>query len=144
MKTNRSLLILAAAFAAACFVPAVQAQPEGKPRRERPPHGERADAMRDHMAKALNLTAEQQSQIKAIHEKEREQRQAIMAAAGEDRAQVREKMKALREATVQQVDAVLTPEQQVKARELRAQGKEKMKERGEKMKERKQRRQTEN
>lgn len=144
MKTNRSLLILAVVFAAACFVPATQAQPEGKPRRERPPQGERADAMREHMAKALNLTAEQQSQIKAIHEKEREQRQAIMAEAGEDRAQVREKVKALREATIQQVDAVLTPEQQVKAREMREKGKEKMQGRAEKMKERKQRKQTEN
>lgn len=143
MKTQRHLVILAAALAAAVFVPVSFAQPHGKS--DRPFRGEPRQEGRALMAKELNLSADQQTRIQAIHEAAREQRQAIIADTSISRDAKREKLEALREATVQRVDAVLTPEQAAKAQEMRANfqanrevRQEKMKERREKMKERRQ------
>lgn len=104
--------------------------------------------MHEHLAQQLNLTPEQKAQFDAIHAKAAEQRRAIMSEAQQDRDAARERLKALRDDTQRQVDAILTPEQKVKADELRAKAKsfegKRPKRLGEKMKQRRERRDVQN
>jgi Spy/CpxP family protein refolding chaperone len=139
MKRSTEILLLATVLAAAVVVPTVQAQPEG-PKGPKGPPAERRAEMADRMAEHLGLTPEQQAKVQAIHQAERTQGEAIRNDATLSREQKQEKRKALRESTVQQVDAVLTPEQAAKAREMRAKAKDRMEERKERMEERKERR----
>ncbi len=76
-----------------------------------PHHGPTsADRIVEHMNKELNLTAEQQSKLKTIFTEEGQ------------------KLSALRKETHAQVNKVLTPEQQAKAKKLREERAQKMKE----------------
>ena len=124
MKKSNEVLLLAALIAAALVVPSLSAEEPaaGKPdRRER--WQERREEVRDNlqkMAEELGLTAEQKTQIKAIHEGNRGKLQAIRDDASLSQDQKREQAKALRQSTQAKVDALLTPEQRVKAKELRA------------------------
>lgn len=132
MKRSNEILVVAVALAAAVFVPNVNAAQEKGPKGD----GRRGDpaAMQErraqHMAEALGLSADQQAKIKAIHEQERAQIEALRADQSLSREQKMEKRKALRESTVQQVDAVLTPEQRPKAQAMREKARERMKEHG--------------
>jgi len=126
MKRSKEYLILAVALAAALFVSTVEAQEKGE---RKGPRGDRAEMAGEHMIKELGLNADQAAKVKALQEAERAQRQAIRNDASLTREQKMEKVKALREATVKQVDEVLTPEQRTKAQEMRAKMQERMKER---------------
>jgi len=91
-----------------------------------PPPGERherREEMRDNakqMAKDLNLTADQQIQVEAIHKQTAESLKALHKDTSLTDDQRRTKGRELRKSTEEQVDAILTPEQRVKAKELRA------------------------
>lgn len=126
MKRSKEVLLVAVALAAALIIPNVNAQ-EKNHRKGPGPGGERPGAER--MMDELGLNADQAEKVKAIHEAERAQREAIRADASLSREQKMEKAKALRESTVQQVDAILTPEQRTKAQAMRAKMQERMKER---------------
>jgi Spy/CpxP family protein refolding chaperone len=132
MKRSNEILVLAVALAAAVFVPQVNAAqetgPKGEGRRGEP--AARQERRAQHLAEALGLSADQQAKIKAIHEQERAQVEAIRADQSLSREQKMEKRKALREATVQQVDAILTPEQRPKAQAMREKMRERMKDGG--------------
>lgn len=71
------------------------------------------------MAKALNLSADQKTKLKAIRVEHRKQAKALIAGANGDRSKVKPQLKALRQAKKQKVVAILTPEQQQKLKTLR-------------------------
>jgi Spy/CpxP family protein refolding chaperone len=80
----------------------------------------------DQMTKDLNLTPDQVSKIQAIQANSRTQRQAIMADKSLTRDVKRTRLMDLAKSTRDQIMAVLTPEQQAKLQELRAQRKTEM------------------
>lgn len=127
MKRSKEILIFAVALAAALIIPnvnAAQDKGEGKG-----PRGPRGGQMVERMAEELGLSAEQTAKVKAIHEAARPQMEAIRNDASLSREQKREKSQAIQKDTEAKVDAVLTPEQQAKAKEMRAKLRERMKER---------------
>ena len=67
-----------------------------------------------HMEKELNLTPEQSTQIKAIHKARKAQAHQLIEAAGGDREAAKPELKKLRQESMQEVRAILTPEQQTK------------------------------
>ena len=71
------------------------------------------------MAKELDLTADQQAKIEAIHKQSRDAMRALHDDTTLSEEQKREKSKALRKSSEEQVHALLSPEQQTKAKELR-------------------------
>jgi protein CpxP len=71
------------------------------------------------MAKKLNLSAQQQEQLKPIFQKRHEQAKAIWQDNALTKDQKKEKMQALRQQTKTQMDAVLTPEQQQQLQQMR-------------------------
>ena len=85
-------------------------------------HHEHRDEMRENfkrMVKDLDLSADQQIQIEAIHKQTAEQLKAVRGDASLTDDQKHAKSRELRKSTEEQVRAVLTPEQQAKAKELR-------------------------
>jgi Spy/CpxP family protein refolding chaperone len=69
-------------------------------------------------AEALNLTPEQQTDLKSIHENERQQAQAIKNDSSLTADQKKAKFKELRKSSREQMMAKLTPEQQQKFKEM--------------------------
>lgn len=85
-------------------------------------HHERRVEMRgdlEKMAKELNLTAEQKTQIEAIRKQTHESMKAIRNDASLTDDQKRDKAGELRKTGMQQEWAILTPEQQAKAKAMR-------------------------
>ncbi len=76
------------------------------------------------MMQKLNLTADQQTQMKALHEDMMQQRNAIQNDAGLSQDQKKEKMKELHQTQMEKVNAILTPDQQAKMKEFRQQGRQ--------------------
>jgi len=71
------------------------------------------------MVKELNLTTEQQTQIDAIRKQNQESMKAIRSDSTLTDDQKRDKSRDLRKSAMQQEWAILTPEQQAKAKTLR-------------------------
>lgn len=78
----------------------------------------------DQLTTALNLTPDQVSQIKALHESMRTQAMAIRNDASLTPEMKRDRLMALRKSTHDQIMSVLTPEQQTKLAQLREEKKE--------------------
>lgn len=78
------------------------------------------------MAQKLNLSQQQQDQLKPIFQNQRTQAKAIFQDSSLTQDQKKQKLQALREGTQTQMNAVLTPEQQQQWAQLKAQGKQKM------------------
>lgn len=128
MKKSHASLLAAAVLSAAFFLPAVQAQPfPGGPGRAGNPQAQRARAER--IAEHLGLTDAQKTQLKQLHRAHRDAMEKLQDDESLTRKQFREQMTALRKSFEEQRRAVLTPEQQAKADEMRAKMKERMKER---------------
>ena len=70
-------------------------------------------------AEALNLTPQQQTDLKTIHENQRQQAQAIKNDTSLTPDQKKAKFKELRKSSREQMMAKLTPEQQEKFKEMR-------------------------
>ena len=70
-------------------------------------------------AKELNLTADQQAELKSIRENMRQQAQAIKNDSSLTADQKKAKFKELRKSTHEQMMAKLTPDQQAKFKEMR-------------------------
>lgn len=70
-------------------------------------------------AEALNLTPQQQTDLKTIHENERQQFQSIKNDTTLTPDQKKAKFKELRKSSREQMMAKLTPEQQEKFKEMR-------------------------
>lgn len=71
-------------------------------------------------AEALNLTPEQKADLKSIHENTRQQAQAIKNDSSLTADQKKAKFKELRKSSREQMMAKLTPDQQKKFKEMRA------------------------
>ena len=98
--------------------------PPGPP--DQPEHFRERDKERgEHMAKALGLTADQQAKMKELHKQERDAQKAIHEDTTLSKEQKQAKSRELRKNFEDQRRALMTPEQQKKADEMR----EKMKER---------------
>lgn len=76
------------------------------------------------MAEKLNLSQQQQDQLKPIFEKQREQAKAIWQDNSLTQDQKREKFQSLRQETRLQMNQVLTPEQQQQLQQMREQRKQ--------------------
>lgn len=87
----------------------VSAEPEGKP--DRPA---KAGERMHNMADTLALSPEQQDQLKAIMESQREQLKALRDDESLERSEQRIKMREIQEAGLVKIRAMLTPEQQTK------------------------------
>lgn len=73
------------------------------------------------MADQLNLTADQKSQMKALHQDMKQQREGIMNDESLTADQKKQKMKELRKSQSEKMNTILTPDQQTKMKELRKQ-----------------------
>ena len=73
------------------------------------------------MFKDLNLTDAQKAQVKDLHNSTREQMKALKQDQSLTKDQKRERMKALHLETQSKMSSILTPEQQQKMKEKRAQ-----------------------
>ncbi len=75
----------------------------------------------ERMAQELNLTDQQKTQMQSIMQTQRQQAQTIRQDSSLSPELKKDKLKQLRESTHQQMMALLTPEQQQKMKDLRAQ-----------------------
>jgi Spy/CpxP family protein refolding chaperone len=73
------------------------------------------------MANQLNLTADQQSQMKTLHQDMQQQREGIMNDQSLTADQKKQKMRELRKSQSEKMNTILTPDQQTKMKELRKQ-----------------------
>lgn len=69
------------------------------------------------MMQELNLTGDQQAQIKKIHQEARAKMDAVNADSSLSDADKQAKIRAIHRASMKQVHAVLTPEQREQLRE---------------------------
>jgi Spy/CpxP family protein refolding chaperone len=76
------------------------------------------------MAEKLNLSQQQQDQLKPIFEKQHEQMRAIWQDNSLSKDQKKEKMQALRQDFQTQINGVLTPDQQQQWQQMREQMKQ--------------------
>jgi protein CpxP len=81
-------------------------------------HGKRDHMAR--MAKKLNLSQDQQNQLKPIFEKQHEQAKAIKNDSSLTPDQKKEKFQSLRQDTMAQMNNILTPEQQQQWQQMKA------------------------
>jgi len=72
------------------------------------------------MAKKLNLSQDQQNQLKPIFEKQHEQAKAIKNDSSLTQDQKKAKFQSLRQDTMAQMNNILTPEQQQQFQQMRA------------------------
>lgn len=73
------------------------------------------------MMNELNLTADQKTQMKTVHQDMKQQREAIMNDQSLTSDQKKEKMKDLRKSQSEKVNTILSPDQQSKMKEMRKQ-----------------------
>lgn len=121
MKNSLKFLVTLAGLALLA-APALRAAEPTPPPADKPDRHERREDMRENakkMAKELDLTADQQAKIEAIHKQSRDAMRALHDDTTLSEEQKREKSKALRKSSEEQVHALLSPEQQTKAKELR-------------------------
>jgi Spy/CpxP family protein refolding chaperone len=131
MKNHRLLLLalgstlalapLTRADGTAPATPATPATPAESPRHER---RERMREHREDMAKALGLTDDQKARTKAVNQQEKDALKAVKDDTTLTPDQRKQKASGIRKNFADQRKAILTPEQQKKADELKAQAKE--------------------
>jgi Spy/CpxP family protein refolding chaperone len=115
--TRISIAMLLTLFLAVTMS-AQTAEQSAPPAAKRGPHaGERGF---DRMAQQLNLTDQQKTQIQGLFQTQRQQAHSIRQDTSLSPQQKQDKLKQLRESTHQQMQSVLTPEQQQKFQQLRS------------------------
>jgi Spy/CpxP family protein refolding chaperone len=83
--------------------------------------GARGARMIQMMEDSIGINAEQKVKLQAIHAETCTKMQAARQAAGEDKEQAKNAMKAIRKESVEKIKAVLTPEQQQKLAAIKKQ-----------------------
>lgn len=120
--TKSFLIALGAALLSLPVLRAEETAPAGAP--PPPEHRERnrkeMKERGEHMAKELGLSADQQTQMKALMEEERKTAEVVRADASLTPEQKKEKMKGIRQDFQAKRQALMTPEQRKKAEEMRA------------------------
>jgi len=89
-------------------------QPKGGPGQM----SERINKRMENLTKELNLTKEQQEKIRPIFENEMKEIQVVMSSDSLTKEQKQEKRKAIRQATQEAINKILTSEQQKKYAEM--------------------------
>ena len=133
----KKILLIAAAvvFMGVCIVVAAENAPgAGIHGKAQPGQGfqKKHGEMGMEMYSQLNLTDDQKAKIKEILESRRSQLSALKEDTSLNPEQKREKMKTIMETTDEQINQVLTPEQQQKYKEMKEKMRERMKERWQK------------
>lgn len=128
MKKSKEILIVALALGLACLVSNATAQSTEKPARGEHPRAEKA---RERIGDKLGLTEAQKAQMKAIQAEQKTAMDALRNDTSLTQEQRREKARALRQSFGERRNAVLTPDQQTIAAEMRANQQERMKDRRE-------------
>lgn len=118
MKNLRAclFLVVATSFSA---LPALRAADTPPPP---PGAGERRERMKenaDRMAEVLGLSEEQKTQMKAFHQEEKAELDALRATAGEAKEGHKAQAQEIRKKYMEKRHAIMTPEQRVKAEEMR-------------------------
>lgn len=90
-------------------------------------------ARNEKMANELDLSKDQQAQMKSLHQENKQQMEAIRSDASLTADQKKEKMKELRKSQSEKVNSILTPDQQVKRKTMIAERKQDHKMNGKKM-----------
>jgi Spy/CpxP family protein refolding chaperone len=122
MKKSLKFLLPFAGFALLTTPLLRAAEPTDAPA-DKPDRPERHGEMRENARKweqELNLTADQQTRVDAIRKQTMETLKTLHSDASLSDDQKRTKARELRKSTDQDIMAILTPEQQAKAKELRA------------------------
>ncbi len=117
MKNHRSLLVALGAIVLV-LTPALRAG--DTPRPDGPPPHERRERMGDKMAEMLGLSEDQKTKMKQIGDQERIELDALRDNTALGKDERRTQAKAIHEKYKAQRDAVLTPEQKAKAEQMRA------------------------
>src|SRR5919205_1473854 len=135
------LLALGAALATGLVLApqaGAQSEQQGRPDRggmrgERMDPAQRVERRVNMLTERLNLSTQQQTQVRQILTKESEQMRALFekAQGGADRESLRPQMQSLREGTERQIEGVLTPQQLTTYRELREKMRQEREQRGE-------------
>lgn len=115
--TRISIALLLTLFLAA-GMSAQTADQSAPPAVARGPHAGKRGV--DRMAQQLNLTDQQKTQMQSLFQAQRQQAQSIRQDTSLTAQQKQDKLKQLRESTHQQMQGVLTPEQQQKFQQLRS------------------------
>lgn len=118
--TKLFLITLGAVILSLPVLRADETAPAGAPPEHRERKGDRMKDMGERMAKELGLTAEQQTQMKALMQEERKTADAIRDDASLTPDQKKEKLKSVRQDFQTKRQALMTPEQRKKAEEMRA------------------------
>jgi periplasmic protein CpxP/Spy len=90
-------------------------------------NGESAEQHLQMLSEKLNLTDDQKAKLKPILEDEMQQMKAVREDSSLSQEQRRAKMKSIHESLHEQINAVLTPEQQAKFKQMRQEQMEKHK-----------------
>jgi periplasmic protein CpxP/Spy len=91
-----------------------QQQKQGQMHHGKGQHKMDPQAQLDHMTKTLNLTSDQQAKIKPILDNANQQMQSLKSDTSVQKQDRRSKAMEIHKSTMEQVRAVLTPEQQQK------------------------------
>ncbi len=130
---NAGRVLLALAFAGCLAAPVMAQQPDAPPPppAQGPGHGDVGDRQLEHMTKALNLTPDQASQVKAIHADSRQKMMALRddtSVAGPDK---HARMKAIHDDSEAKIKALLDDTQKAKYDQMQAKIQERRSERRE-------------
>jgi periplasmic protein CpxP/Spy len=91
------------------------------------PNGESADQHLQMLSEKLNLTDDQKAKLKPILQDQMQQMKVVREDSSLSQEQKRAKMKSIHESLHDQINAVLTPEQQAKFKQMRQEQMEKHK-----------------
>jgi Spy/CpxP family protein refolding chaperone len=133
----RRALVLAVTFAAGCCAVWAQTEAPASPSAGGPPPGEHwrgpgVERELHHLTEILSLTAEQQTQVKALLVAQRQQLEALRAATPANSAETgptpaaREQMQTIHQTTDEKISALLNDEQKTKFAAWQQQRKEMM------------------
>lgn len=90
-------------------------------------------ARSEKMMNELNLSQDQKTQIKSLHQENKQQRDAIKNDASLTPDQKKQKMKELHQSQSEKMNSILTPDQQVKRKQMMAERKQNHQMNGKKM-----------
>ena len=129
-KTGMRMAMIALCSGALCALPmmAQQDTAPAAPQQGEGMHGPRRGDMTAMLTKQLNLTADQQTQVKAIDDDTRSQMMAIRNDTSMSKADKRSKMMDLHKSSNDKIRAVLTDDQKTKFDAMQAKMQERMKE----------------
>lgn len=134
MKNRLAIMGLALALGVPAFAQETKTESDTSKQSAQEDRMERRHArrgmMKDRLAQELNLTDAQKTQLRNMHQQNREQMKAIKTDDSLTQEQKKEKFKALHESRQAQMNSILTPDQQQKFAQIKENRKGKIGKRG--------------